>query len=75
MEKEFDIQEYMTAGVERVVKDSLRATFKDPKESIFMGKFAIATKKASDVRKKFEKEGLHVPPFLISSITSNCNLH
>ena len=75
MNKEFDIQAYMTAGVERVVKDSLRATLKDPKESIFMGKFALATKKASDIRKKFEDEGLHVPPFLIASITSNCNLH
>ena len=75
MEKEFDIQAYMTAGVERVVKDSLRATLKDPKESIFMGKFALATKKASDIRKQFEADGLHVPPFLIASITSNCNLH
>lgn len=75
MSKDFDIQSYMTKGVERVVKDSLRATFKDPKESIFMGKFALATKKASDIRKKYEAEDLHVPPFLIASITSNCNLH
>ena len=75
MEKEFDIQAYMTAGVERVVKDSIRATLKDPAESIFMAKFALATKKAADVRKKFKEEGLHVPPFLIASITSNCNLH
>jgi MoaA/NifB/PqqE/SkfB family radical SAM enzyme len=75
MEKEFDIQAYMTAGVERVVKDSIRATLKDPAESIFMAKFALATKKASDLRKKFKEEGLNVPPFLIASITSNCNLH
>ncbi|WP_028236399.1 radical SAM/SPASM domain-containing protein [Pseudobutyrivibrio sp. MD2005] len=75
MSKDFDIQSYMTKGVERVVKDSLRATFKNPKESIFMGKFALATKKASDIRKKYEAEDLHVPPFLIASITSNCNLH
>ena len=58
MEKEFDIQAYMTAGVERVVKDSIRATLKDPAESIFMAKFALATKKAADVRKKFKEEGL-----------------
>ena len=75
MEKEFDIQAYMTAGVERVVKDSIRATLKDPAESIFMAKFSLATKKASDLRKKFKEEGLNVPPFLIASITSNCNLH
>ena len=75
MEKEFDIQAYMTAGVERVVKDSIRATLQDPAESIFMAKFALATKKAADFRKKFKEEGLNVPPFLIASITSNCNLH
>ncbi len=75
MAKEFDIQSYMTAGVERVVKDSIRATLKDPAESIFMAKFALATKKASTLRKQYKEEGLNVPPFLIASITSNCNLH
>ena len=75
MEKEFDIQAYMTAGVERVVKDSIRATIKDPAESIFMAKFALATKKAADIRKKYKEEDLNVPPFLIASITSKCNLH
>ncbi len=75
MEKEFDIQAYMTAGVERVVKDSLRATLKNPAESVFMAKFAMATKKAAEIRKKYKNEGLNVPPFLIASITSNCNLH
>ena len=75
MEKEFDIQEYMTKGVERVVKDALRATLKDPAESVFMAKFAMATKKAAEVRKEYEAQGLNVPPFLIASITSSCNLH
>ena len=75
MEKEFDIQEYMTKGVERVVKDALRATLKDPAESVFMAKFALATKKAAEVRKEYETQGLNVPPFLITSITSSCNLH
>ena len=75
MEKEFDIQEYMTKGVETVVKDAVRATLKDPAESVFMAKFALATKKASDIRMKYKKDGLNIPPFLIASITSSCNLH
>ncbi|MCR5271740.1 MAG: radical SAM protein [Lachnospiraceae bacterium] len=73
--KEFDIGSYMTAGVERVVKDAVRATLKDPAESIFMAKFAMATKKAAGTRKKYKAEGINVPPFLIASITSSCNLH
>lgn len=74
-EKEFDIQQYMTNGVKRVVNDAIRATLSNPKESLFMAKFALASKKASDFRRKREDEGEHIPPFLISSITSSCNLH
>ena len=75
MDKEFDIQEYMTHGVERVVSDAIKATLKNPRESAYMAKFALATKAASKKRKKLEDEGEHIPPFLIASITSSCNLH
>ncbi|MCR4787665.1 MAG: radical SAM protein [Lachnospiraceae bacterium] len=75
MEKEFDIQEYMTKGVERVVADAIKATLKDPRESAFMLGFAAASAKASAKRKKAEAKGEHIPPFLIASITSKCNLH
>ncbi len=74
-ETNFDIQSYMTKGVERVVKDTIRATLKNPKESLYMASFAAATKKASAKRKKAEENGEHIPPFLIASITSSCNLH
>ena len=71
----FDIQEYMTKGVERVVSDAIKATLKDPRESAFMLKFAVASKRASRKRRKAEDAGEHIPPFLIASITSQCNLH
>ncbi len=75
MNREFDLQEYMSSGVERIVKEAVRATFNNPRETVFMGRFAIASAKATKTRKALEKEGLHVPPFLIASITSSCNLH
>ena len=75
MEENFDIQAYMTRGVERIVADSLRATLKDPRGSAFMVKFAAASRKASKIRAEEEKNGVHIPPFLIASITSSCNLH
>ncbi|MBQ1603623.1 MAG: radical SAM protein, partial [Oscillospiraceae bacterium] len=75
MDRTFDIQEYMTRGVERVVSEALRATLKDPRESAFLMKFAAASKKASQKRKAAEDAGEHIPPFLIASITSSCNLH
>ena len=74
-EKASDLQEYMTHGIERIVSSAIKATFKNPKESLFMFKFAKASKKASKKRKKAEKNGEHIPPFLIASITSKCNLH
>jgi MoaA/NifB/PqqE/SkfB family radical SAM enzyme len=75
MKSEFDIQEYMTKGVERIVADAIRATLKNPRESAYMAKFAAASKAASIKRSKLEKKGEHIPPFLIASITSSCNLH
>ena len=75
MEKKFDIQDYMTRGVERIVADAMRATLKDPRESAYMLMFAAASRAASKKRAAMEKKGEHVPPFLIASITSSCNLH
>ena len=75
MQKDFDLQDYLAAGVERIVSEAVRATLKNPKESAFMLKFAAASRTASKKRRKAEDSGEHIPPFLIASITSQCNLH
>ena len=75
MNQQFDLQKHIEQGVEAIVADTLKATLKNPKESAFMVKFAAASRKASKTRLKLEEEGLHVPGFLIASITSRCNLH
>ena len=73
--EEFDLQKYMTAGVENIVKGALKATLSDPKESLFMVQYAAASAAASRRRAKLKEEGEEIPPFLIASITSSCNLH
>ena len=75
MEQGFDITSYMSKGVERVVGDIVKATFRNPRESAYMAKFALASRNASRKRQKADAAGEHVPPFLIASITSQCNLH
>ena len=75
MKQQFDLQKHIEQGVEKIVADTLKATLKNPRESAFMAKFAAASRKASRTRMKLEQEGLHVPGFLIASITSSCNLH
>ncbi len=65
----------MAKGVEDLVKDALKATLRNPRESAFMARFAAASRAASRKREIAEKQGEHIPPFLIASITSSCNLH
>ncbi len=74
-EKEFNLSEYMAGGVENLVKGAIRATLKDPKESIFMARYALSSREATKRRAELEAGGEHIPPFLIASITSSCNLH
>ena len=71
----FDLQEYLIEGVEGIVSEAIKATLKNPKESAFMLRFAAASRTASKKRRKAEDKGEHIPPFLIASITSKCNLH
>ncbi len=71
----FDLQAYLTKGVEQVVADALKATLRDPRESAFLLKFAAASRAASKKRREAEDAGEHIPSYLIASITSACNLH
>lgn len=75
MRENFDLQAYLTAGVEKIVAASLKAVLRDPLESAFMIRFAAAARRASKMREAAEQNGEHIPAFLIASITSSCNLH
>ena len=75
MNEGFDFQEYFSHNIQNFVSDVMRATLKNPRESLFMAKFAAAAKAASRKRLEAEKNGEHIPGFLIASITSSCNLH
>ena len=75
MNEGFDLQAYLSEGIEILMKDVLKATAKDPRESAFMLRFAAAAAAASQKRKAAEAAGEHIPSFLIASITSQCNLH
>ena len=39
MSQEFNLQEHIAKGVERIVADTLKATLRNPRESAFMVKF------------------------------------
>ena len=75
MVDKFNLQEYLANGVEIIVKDAISATFKNPKETLFLAKFIKNSRKASKIRNKYLKDNINIPVFLIASITSSCNLH
>ena len=72
---DFEIQDYLAKGVEIILKDAMRATLKNRKESLFLLKFSRHAKKATKIRQDYDKKGKNIPAFLIASITSSCNLH
>lgn len=75
MKDNLDLEMYLSANVEKLVKDILRTSMPFERENKFLFKYSLAAKKAAKKRREAEDNGEHVPPFLIASITSVCNLH
>lgn len=69
------LQTNISNGIERIIKDVVKSTLKDPKGSAFMARFALSSRKAAKIRAKAEENGDHTPGFIIASVTSRCNLH
>jgi Predicted Fe-S oxidoreductases len=74
MSQNFQLLEYMNTGIRSIISDALKASLKNPRESAFLLKYLPETRQAEKTRLEFENSGKHIPPFLIASITSNCNL-
>jgi MoaA/NifB/PqqE/SkfB family radical SAM enzyme len=74
LENNFDLEKYLTNGVEKLVKNALKASLRNPKESAFLLNYAGTSKKSAELRHQFEVKGEHIPAFLIASVTSDCNL-
>lgn len=73
--RNFNLESYLSNGVESIVKNILKASWKNPQASIFLMQYAKESKKSRKLRQKAEQCGEHIPPFLIASITNMCNLH
>lgn len=63
MESSWNLETYLANGVESIVKEILRATLKDPKESLFMAAFARSSKAGTARREELEAQGHHIPLF------------
>ncbi len=70
----FDLEFYLSEGVESIVKQAIRATARNPRGSLFLARYARKVNRAAQRRHTFEERGEHIPLFLIASITTDCNL-
>ncbi|MGN0098039.1 MAG: radical SAM/SPASM domain-containing protein [Candidatus Methanomethylophilaceae archaeon] len=69
-----ELTEYFGERAQALLKSVIGNSLRDPKGSSFLLRFGLSLKRSQGRRESYEKEGLHVPMFLICSITSSCNL-
>lgn len=74
MKDHSELNRYMNRGIKDIILNALKASLKNPQEIKFLLRFVTDTANARRIRMRHEAMGLHVPPFLIASIASDCNL-
>ncbi len=65
----------LNKGLRVFFKDAVRVSLKNPAQAYYFYRTVRNQQKAARIRNIWEKEGLHVPPIMILSITNRCNLH
>ncbi|EPY2277117.1 radical SAM protein [Clostridium sporogenes] len=75
MNKEFNLSEYMSEGIENIVRNVLKSSIKNPKETAFIIKYMLTVREAKHKRDMLGSKGEHIPPFFMGSIATNCNLY
>jgi MoaA/NifB/PqqE/SkfB family radical SAM enzyme len=70
-----DFNKVLNSSLRLFFKDALKTALSDPAQAVFFIKTLNWQKRAAKLRQNWEKQGIHVPPILIFSVTSKCNLH
>lgn len=68
------LTDFMSDATKRMMRRFRRNTLSDVKTTMFVSSFMIRSKAASKMRKAYQSRGIHIPGFLICSITDRCNL-
>ena len=70
-----DYIERMDNWLNQVFTTALKISFQNPSLALFILRSTLRLHKAARSRRSWERRGIHVPPYLIASITNGCNLH
>lgn len=75
-DKTFDLQQYMTAAIGRIMLKAYASALVNSRQAQLVERirrtFAASERRRAEVS---EREGVDVPPFLIASIATTCNLN
>jgi len=69
-----DLNAFMNDGTEDILHIARRHYLKSARGTRFLARIAASFARDVKTREEHERNGLHVPPFLIASIASECNL-
>ena len=75
MATDFVLENYLREGVAGIIRDLGKISSGNLKESLFLLRYAESARRAAARREAAIQRGSHIPPFLIASVTSQCNLH
>ncbi len=62
-------------GLMDLLSTAARICISDPAQAGFIARAAGSQRRAAKTRERWEEQGTHVPPLLIISVTSECNLN
>ncbi len=74
MSEQNEFLNLMNKGIQQLVSDALKVSLLKPGLAYFIIRSIIWQKKATKRRQEWEEQGVHVPPFMIISVTNRCNL-
>ena len=75
-QKTFDLGAYMSGSIRNIMLKAYKNVLSNPREAKFAFRMQQLFEKSEKRRRKIlDTEGLEVPPFLICSIATICNLH
>ncbi|MBQ9310025.1 MAG: radical SAM protein [Bacteroidales bacterium] len=75
-EQNVDLAAYMSGSIRNIMATAYRNVLTNPREAKFAWRMQrLFTRSESRRKAVLKEEGIDVPPFLISSIATTCNLH
>jgi MoaA/NifB/PqqE/SkfB family radical SAM enzyme len=72
---ELDFGKVLNGSLNVFFKDALRVALTHPRQAAFFMQTLNWQRKAAKTRLNWNNKGVHVPPIIILSVTSKCNLH